>query len=161
MSASERQSQYISDKDFAHIVRFAPLVSIDLIIRGAGDRILVGLRTNEPAKGYYFVPGGAIRKNETIARAFTRILQAETGLPARFEDSHFIGIYEHLYATNRFGDAGYGTHYVVLAYELRFNDSPTLQGDSQHSDFKWLTKAELIAREDVHENTKRYFMSPT
>jgi len=45
--------------------------------------LLVGLRTNEPAKNYYFVPGGVIRKNETIELAFERILKAETGCRAR------------------------------------------------------------------------------
>jgi hypothetical protein len=41
----------------------APLVSIDLIIRDNADRVLLGLRNNEPAKGYFFVPGGIILKD--------------------------------------------------------------------------------------------------
>jgi colanic acid biosynthesis protein WcaH len=64
-----------SDDEFAHIVRLAPLVSIDLIIRDDEQNVLVALRTNEPAKGVYFVPGGCIRKNETIENAFARILK--------------------------------------------------------------------------------------
>jgi hypothetical protein len=50
----------LSDEDFAHIVGLVPLVSIDLIIRDANGNVLVALRTNEPAKGVYFVPGGRI-----------------------------------------------------------------------------------------------------
>jgi hypothetical protein len=67
------------DDEFAHVIRLAPLVSIDLIIRDGEQNILVALRTNEPAKGLYFVPGGRIRKDETIANAFVRILANETG----------------------------------------------------------------------------------
>jgi colanic acid biosynthesis protein WcaH len=37
---------------------------------------------NEPAKGKYFVPGGVIRKNETMQDAFARILKAEVGIEA-------------------------------------------------------------------------------
>jgi hypothetical protein len=58
--------QLLGEDDFAFIVRNAPLVSIDLIIRDPEHRVLLGRRVNEPAKGHYFVPGGAIRKNETI-----------------------------------------------------------------------------------------------
>jgi hypothetical protein len=38
----------------------APLVSFDLIIRDPDGRALLRLRTNDPAKGFYFVPGGRI-----------------------------------------------------------------------------------------------------
>jgi colanic acid biosynthesis protein WcaH len=67
----------ITDNEFSCVVRCAPLPSIDLIIRDSERRVLVGLRTNEPAKDYYFVPGGVIRKNETLELAFARILRAD------------------------------------------------------------------------------------
>jgi hypothetical protein len=54
------------EDEFAHVVRLAPLVSIDLVIRDNEQKVLVALRTNEPAKGVYFVPGGCILKNEAI-----------------------------------------------------------------------------------------------
>ena len=50
------------------VVRLAPLVAIDLVIRNARGDILLGLRNNEPAKGCYFVPGGMILKNERLDR---------------------------------------------------------------------------------------------
>jgi hypothetical protein len=39
-----------SDDEFAVVVRLPPLVSIDLIIRDHEQKVLVALRTNEPAK---------------------------------------------------------------------------------------------------------------
>jgi hypothetical protein len=60
----------LSDEKFSHVIRSAPLVSIDLIIMDPGHKVLLGLRTKEPTKGYYFVPGGVIRKHETINDAF-------------------------------------------------------------------------------------------
>jgi colanic acid biosynthesis protein WcaH len=147
----------IGEDKFAHIVRYAPLVSLDLIVREPEGRILVGLRNNEPAKGCYFVPGGVIRKNETIEAAFTRILRVETGCRAALCEARFLGVFQHFYPTNRFSEPGYGTHYVVLAYELRLNQHPTILLDSQHSNCKWLNEVELIAASDVHENTKTYF----
>src|SRR4051794_41167699 len=107
-------SPSLKEDDFAHVVRNAPLISIDLVLRDPERNVLVGLRTNEPAKGFYFVPGGVIRKNETIKDAFERILLAETGCRALLSDARFIGVFEHFYEVSRFGD--YGTHYVVLSY---------------------------------------------
>ena len=85
----------ITDNEFSCVVRCAPLPSIDLIIRDSDRRVLVGLRTNEPAKNYYFVPGGVIRKNETIELAFARILRAETGCRANHGDARFLGAFQH------------------------------------------------------------------
>ena len=146
----------ITDNEFSCVVRRAPLPSIDLIIRDSDRRVLVGLRTNEPAKNFYFVPGGVIRKNETIELAFARILRAETGCRGNHGDARFLGAFEHFYPTNRFGDPAYGTHYVVLAYELQL-DRPEIVADAQHSEFKWMAASDLIAASDVHENTKAYF----
>ena len=72
-------TRIVDEDDFAQVVRLAPLVSIDLIIRDPIQDVLVALRTNEPAKGFYFVPGGRICKDETIQAAFIRILKVETG----------------------------------------------------------------------------------
>jgi hypothetical protein len=52
----------LTDDEFAKVIRLAPVVSIDLIIRDSESNVLVALRSNEPAKGVYFVPGGCIRK---------------------------------------------------------------------------------------------------
>lgn len=149
--------KFLPDDDFAHIVRHAPLVSIDLIIKDPHGRTLVGLRTNEPAKGTYFVPGGIIRKNETIRAAFARILQAETGLTTSFDAARLIGAFEHIYTTNRFGDPAYGTHYVVLAHELVLARVQEIAIDAQHSDMRWMSADEIRAAADVHPNTKAYF----
>jgi colanic acid biosynthesis protein WcaH len=147
----------ITDNEFSCVVRCAPLPSIDLVIRDFGGRVLMGLRTNEPAKNYYFVPGGVIRKSETIELAFARILRAETGCRASHGDARFLGVFQHFYSTNRFGDPAYGTHYVVLAYDLQLDYRPEIVLDAQHSESKWMAVSDLIAASNVHENTKAYF----
>lgn len=147
----------ISEEEFGRIVRCTPLISIDIVIRDPERTVLLGLRNHEPAKGYYFVPGGRIRKGELIAEAFSRILAAETGYCAHFESTRFLGVYQHIYSSNRFGDPTFGTHYVVLAYELNLNVRPALTLDYQHSVFEWMTESELKSRPIVHQYTKAYF----
>lgn len=149
--------RFVPDAEFAQIVRNAPLVSIDVVVKDARDHALVGLRCNEPAKGTYFVPGGVIRKNETIAAAFTRIVKAELGLEMTIDTARFLGVFQHFYDTNRFGDPAYGTHYVVLAHELTLGERPTITLDSQHNGLRWMSADEICRASDVHPNTQAYF----
>jgi colanic acid biosynthesis protein WcaH len=139
-------------------VRNTPLVSIDLIIRDPDRRVLVGLRTNEPAKGKWFVPGGVVRKYERLADAFARIVKAEIGLKASIDDAKFVGVYEHLFDTNFSGEEEFGTHYVVLAHELNLDHQLPIVSDRQHSGFRWMTPAKLISSPDVHRYTRAYFL---
>ena len=94
----------LNTADLSTAVRLTPLVSIDLIIRDSSKRVLLGLRTNEPAKGVYFVPGGRIWKDERIRDAFARILKSETNYSSTIDQARFRGPHEHFYQENRFGD---------------------------------------------------------
>ena len=147
----------LSHADLRAVVRLAPLVAIDLIIRNARHEVLLGLRNNEPAKGFYFVPGGMVLKNERLREAFARLVKNETNYSAKFEDARLLGAYEHFYANNRFGDDGYGTHYVALGYALKIDDAAALKSDPQHSELRWWNVRDLLASEKVHENAKAYF----
>jgi GDP-mannose mannosyl hydrolase len=151
---------FLSHADLRHVVRLAPLVAIDLIIRNGRDEILLGLRNNEPAKGWYFVPGGIILKNERLRDALARIAKNETNAAARLEEARLLGAYEHFYAANRFGEAGYGTHYVVLGYELKIDKTAAIKADDQHRELRWWSEPDLLSSPKVHPNTKAYFRAP-
>jgi len=159
MQIEPRPGESVAREDFAAIVRLTPLVSIDLIIRETGGRILLGRRVNEPARGVYFVPGGRITKNESRAQAFRRVCRNELGRECSMEEARFLGTFDHIYPTNALNLPGFGTHYVVLAFELvRPLDYWILPPD-QHADFVWFTEAEILRHPEVHENTKAYFRS--
>jgi colanic acid biosynthesis protein WcaH len=157
MNYEPMPGQRLEPEDFDSVVRLTPLIAIDLVVRSPDGRLLVGRRNNEPAKGWYFVPGDRITKNETLAAAFKRISLAELGVEKRIEEARFLGKYEHIYATNNHELAGFGTHYVVLAHELTspIHDLPLPM--DQHGEFAWLTEAELLLCPEVHANTKAYF----
>jgi colanic acid biosynthesis protein WcaH len=149
--------RFLSHAEVDTVIRLAPLIAIDLIIRSARDEVLLGLRKNEPAKGCYFVPGGMILKNERLADAFARLAKTETDHAASFDDARLIGVFEHFYDNNRSGNGGYGTHYVVLGYELRWPSTAVPRPDDQHSELRWWSVPELLASDRVHENAKAYF----
>ena len=119
---------------FLEIVKSTPLVSIDLVILSASKSMLVGRRVNEPAKDTWFVPGGRIRKDETIKRAFCRICKDELNQEIGIQDSRLIGAFDHKYDTNFAGVKNISTQYIVLAYGLfRDIDLNTLPR-TQHSE---------------------------
>ena len=52
-----KPGEWIRPAEFANIVRLTPLVAIDLIVRSPEGKVLVGRRTNEPAKNSFFCSG--------------------------------------------------------------------------------------------------------
>ena len=147
----------LSRDELAEVVRLAPLVSIDLVVENSQGQFLVGMRNNEPAKGFLFVPGGRILKNERIADAFERIVKEELGIEAGYRDAELIGVFDHIYDTNFTQQPGFGTHYVVLAHRIKIDDNVDIIADDQHSELLWLDKNEILNNEKVHPNTKAYF----
>lgn len=144
----------LSDSDFLRIVDGTPLVSIDLILKNTEGKILLGRRTNRPAQGMWFVPGGRIRKNERVADALLRISQRELGVA--IPQARLLGVFDHLYPDNFLGAPGVSTHYVVLGMEAAWPADASLKSDDQHDEFKWWTAAEILASGEVHKNTKAY-----
>jgi colanic acid biosynthesis protein WcaH len=147
----------MTDDELLASTRSAPLVSVDIIVRDRARRALVMLRTEQPAKGTLFNPGGRILRNEPLEQAFERVILREIGCPLRFADATFRGVYQHFYATNRFGIANLGTHYVVLAHEVVLDDPAAVRLDDTHSTYLWLNEVELLAHPDVHEYVKDYY----
>ena len=143
------------DKDiFKCIVQYAPLISIDFLIEKDG-KYLLGKRINKPAKDYYFTIGGRIFKNESIENAKKRILKEEIGLELKNDESKFIGVFEHFYDDSVFGDE-ISTHYINFVYKLKVNDIKEIL-KTQHSEYIWVSKEELLARDEVHKYVKDYF----
>ncbi len=144
---------------FLEIIDNAPLVSIDIILKNTSGKVLLGRRVNRPAQDYWFVPGGRIRKNETLRETMARISTTELGFGVDIADASLLGAYDHIYKDNFQGKDGINTHYVALGHEVLLSADQSIGFDAQHSEMKWWSVAELMASDEVHENTKAYFMS--
>ncbi|MEA1979241.1 MAG: GDP-mannose mannosyl hydrolase [Chloroflexota bacterium] len=147
----------LDDQVFAQVVKNAPLVSIDIILQDPQGKIFLGRRRNQPAKGKWFVPGGRIRKGERLDQAIHRIVREELGVDSISSAAEFVGVFEHFYEDNFAAEAGYGTHFVVLAYEFLLELPLTNLPPEQHTEFRWWDIEELIKSPEVHIYTKAYF----
>lgn len=160
--------KFLPQEEWAYCLERMPLVSIDLIVENQQGQVLLGWRSNRPAKGSWFVPGGVVRKGELLTQAFKRTLFNELGASVsdtrvdQIRNKSFVGIFEHHYADN-FLNENFGTHYVVMAHKLTV---ASLLGDwgelvlptSQHQKYCWMQPSEILLNEQVHENTKAYFL---
>lgn len=149
---------FLSDPVFSIVIDATPLVSLDLIVRNSAGQILLGERMNRPAQGYWFVPGGRIRKMESLSSAFERLTREELGLRFALTDAVLLRPFDHFYQDSVFGDLP-STHYVAIAYELLagdlINDLQALP-QQQHGRYRWFTEEELLADVRVHPHTKAY-----
>ena len=152
-------SAWMPPKDFIRLVELGPLVSIDLLVVNARGELLVGQRTNRPAQGDWFVPGGRIAKGETLEAGFAAISLRELGQAMVLADATLAGAYTHLYEDNFLGREGIAAHYVALAYRIDLAlDLAALPAD-QHGAYRWVAPtAPEAARDDgIHDNTIAYF----
>jgi colanic acid biosynthesis protein WcaH len=146
---------YLDDKTFSTVLDCTPLVSIDLLVEDSSGKFLLGERLNRPAKGFWFVPGGRILKNETLKSAFERLTFAELGKKFVINQATLQGPYDHIYEDSVFGGSP-STHYVAIAYRLKVEDIKNLPCE-QHSRYEWFNPSDIIERRDIHVNTKAYF----
>ncbi len=167
----KKEPKYLTDREFADIIKNGPLASIDLIIRDRYDRVLLMFREDRPAKGCWFVPGGRILKYENADDAKKRIVQNEIkkafpDLKIEPEHCRLLNIYKHEYPDNKFTDNStmsdmkdVDTHYVSIAHEYKITNHT---GEDRLSEedkpkWKWWTINELLTSGSVHHHTKELF----
>lgn len=155
-----KANQWLSEEDFSSACSALPLVSIDLMITRPGDRgreLLLGLRNNRPAKGWWFTPGGRIRKNEALSTTLRRVAREEVGLNLDWLNRvQLLGAWDHFYPDSAF-DNSISTHYVNLPHVLHLTKDeaqmvqpPSGQGH-QHQMWSWMPVAQASLDERVHE----------
>ncbi|MFT7261388.1 MAG: colanic acid biosynthesis protein WcaH [Glaciecola sp.] len=151
-------SRVFLDKElFSTVIKSTPLISIDLVVKNNLGQTLLGQRLNKPAKGFWFVPGGRILKDESLATAFKRLTLEELGEEFNIAQSNLLGPYDHFYNDNVFGDE-FSTHYVAIAYVLLIDHELNhLPVDIQHGTYQWFNITSLSSNDEVHINTQNYY----
>ena len=136
---------FLRQEDFATVVRSTPLVSLDLIVENAQGEFLLGKRLNR------------VQKDEPLSAAFERLTEAELGLRLPLSAGEFYGVWQHFYDDN-FSGEDFSTHDIVLGFRLRVQAHDVPLPDAQHGAYCWLTPAALLASDNVHDNSRAYFL---
>lgn len=138
-------SDWIPNEEWETIVNNVPIVSVDLVVE-CPEGIVLGQRSNEPAKGEWFVPGGRVRKGESLDDAVHRVSMEELGVC--IEICERLGAFEHFYETS---EVGCEKHYVAHGFHV-WTEESVFKPDTQHGQ---LTTFEELPQ-DLHEYVVDY-----
>lgn len=111
-------------------------------------RILLVERGQEPLKGYWSLPGGAVETGETLENALRREVQEETGLEVGIV--HLIEVFERIMPGE---DGRTEYHYILMDYVCR-PAGGTLQAADDASRAQWFREDE-VAGLKITEGTPR------
>lgn len=151
---------WLDNDIFTQSIAALPLISIDLCVLSDDSRLLLGHRKNSPAKGWWFTPGGRIRKGEPFHLAMSRIAREELGWSSfPSERATLMGVWDHFFADSAM-DPNLPTHYINLPHYIRLSAAEMskldLPADEQHSDWKWMPIAQACIDSKTHPYARAY-----
>lgn len=134
-------SDWIANEEWETIVENVPIVSVDLVVE-CPDGIVLGQRSNKPAKNEWFVPGGRVQKEELLEDAVHRIAMEELGVD--IEICEQLGAFEHFYGTS---EVGCTKHYVAHGFR-GWTENIVFEPDTQH--------VQIATFEKIPQNIHQY-----
>jgi colanic acid biosynthesis protein WcaH len=146
----------LEKNDYLDVIKKNHIISIDLLLYNSENQLLLGYRTNNPAKNTWFVPGGRVYKSELFPKSISRIAKQEVGINLDYTGK-CLGAYHHNYPCN-FDNNDYGTNYICFPHEYHLKEKIDLKLDMQHSEYVWFDKEKLLNTPNVHQFVKNYFI---
>jgi len=115
-----------------------PVVAVGAVIID-GDRVLLVKRANEPLKGQWSLPGGAVEVGESLEAALAREVREETCLDVTV--GPVVEVLDRI-RLDAVGRAEY--HYVIIDYRCRPHGDAAACG-SDAEEVKWVHRNDLAA----------------
>jgi len=112
-----------------------PLVGVGAVIIREG-KILLVKRANEPNKGRWSVPGGLVRKGESLVEALKREIKEELNVDVEVGDVACVA--DEIFYDER-GEIPY--HYVIIDFFAEIYGNPKPGSDA--ADVKWIPLSEI------------------
>ncbi|MBI5421087.1 MAG: NUDIX domain-containing protein [Parcubacteria group bacterium] len=128
---------FLKKELYKRVYDVAPIFCVD-ILAVCGGEFLLGMRTNEPEKGKWFLPGGRILKMETLDQAVMRKAKEELGIRVTKKDFEFLKLGTVVSRKTPFGEGQF--HAVIGVYKLTIKKKDAVKADTQHSDLQWFSK---------------------
>ena len=115
----------------------APIIGVGAVVIDGGKVLLVR-RGQEPLKGEWSLPGGALELGETLQQGVVREVFEETGLTV--VPNGIVEVLDRITQDEPSGRIRY--HYVLVDFLCRVTGG-TLRGGSDAEEARWVTQEEL------------------
>lgn len=123
-NASKDETGKVPATFYGLIADSIPIPSVEAIIT-KGKSLLFLRRTNSPAKGQWWFPGGRIRKGETLEDALFREVKEETGLEVI--ESELVNVYSRTFDER---------HDITILYLCKCKGDKIVLND-EHSEYRY------------------------
>jgi len=134
----------IPDETYQTILSVIPIPCVDLVISKSTGEVLLVRRTNEPARGEWWFPGGRVHFGETREAAATRKLAEECGLSTA--DARELWTLDVILPVKTESRISHGITTVFAAF---VPSESQINLDAQASEFSW-KRPTAWQRENLH-----------
>ena len=127
-----------------------PVVGVGAIILKVG-KILLEKRANQPARGQWTIPGGAMEVGESLEGAVLRETEEETGLKGEI-----VGLIDVVDQVHLDGEGKIQYHYVIIDYIVKIHEGDP-KAASDAADLKWVP-IDKVESYDLTPSFRRFFV---
>ena len=139
---------------YKQCVELLPIPTVDVVIFSPQkNEVLLCKRTNEPAKDFFYTPGGRQQKGELIVETAQRILQAEMGVALKPAALWWVSAIDEIFTTSAFYPIT--AHCINNFFGCVLSKETALQLDKQHSEFLWFAVDDADIHHYVREKITR------
>lgn len=144
--------EFVPAETFGDCLAHLPQVCVEVVV-SHDDGVVLARRTNEPAAGEWFWPGGRLYKGEQLDAAAERIASEELGLTVAIERQ--LGVHAHFWDTASVAGAD-SRHTVNVVFLVSPEDDLNITLDSQHDDWQLVNALDPSFHEYVREYINAY-----
>ena len=143
MPTKDEKYSFIPDEDYQKIMQTMPIPTVDIVIfHPDKTKVLLFLRKNKPAQGYYYALGGRIIKGESLTESALRKAKEELHLTLEENDLIFGGVIDEFFDDSRFLDIPMHSLNIFFGYILRDENHITLD-KTQFETTKWFERDDV------------------
>ena len=133
LGSNRRETDFIPDNLYNQITKWLPIVSVEAVIV-MDESLLLLKRTNQPALGQWWFPGGRIKKGESLEEALHREVKEETGL--ELTTCKLINAYSRVFPER---------HDITIAYLCKCKENKIIL-NNEHSEYRLFKRT----NQDLH-----------
>ncbi len=135
----------LTDDEYSLVYSLVPRACVDLVIINGDSKILLTQRDIEPNKGRWHLPGGRLKKDESIAQAIKRISKSELG-NIEVVDPKLVDFMEFI--PDGLLKNGTPLHSVSLTFKVNLLNGEII-GSSQAANFAFFKREEIPSRDQM------------